>query len=30
MSKNHWNTLKFRLFGRSNEQTLSNFELWKS
>ena len=30
MLKNHWNTLKFRLFGQSTEQTLSNFELWRS
>ena len=28
MLKNHWNTYKFRFFGQSTEQTLSNFELW--
>ena len=29
-AEEYWNTLKFRLFGQSTEQTLSNFELWKS
>ena len=29
-TEKYWNTLKFRLFGQSTEQTLSNFELWKS
>ena len=29
-AEKYWNTLKFLLFGQSTEQTLSNFELWKS